>query len=94
MRGWQQTCMVHSILPAATLRSCPLAASTKVVFLEVFRIIPGRAAPPPISTPAFTASWAACDPQHRHQAKLSDPSCCKEDMQSNDIAAQQYSMQF
>ena len=53
--------MVHSILPDATLRSLPLMPSTKVVFLEVFRIMPGRAAPPPASTPAFTANWAACN---------------------------------
>ena len=84
--------MVHSILPAATLRSCPLAASTKVVFFEVFRIMPGRAAPPPISTPAFTASWAACNQWHSCQAKcmslhVCHPYCSRNFLDSN-LAAQ------
>ena len=58
--------MVHSMRPAGSLRWRPVAASVQVTVFLLLKIMPGRAAPPPMATPALTAASAACMPATPH----------------------------
>ena len=61
--------MVHSMRPAGSLRWMPVAASVQVTVFLLLKIMPGRAAPPPMATPALTAASAACTPATPHMLK-------------------------